>query len=154
MYNRPPSLWIFDVLYPDGDLTSNNLLHSERVNDLAAIVRQLSRFVWRDHGDQAGSGHFTRVSREYPVYLFPDLQLGCIETYSEKGAGEVCVSPAYLAQEGAGDGAEEAGYNGDAGGTLGDAVAHGGGDVVVERLGERAGGGVKVVRGRGGDYVF
>lgn len=77
------------------------------MHDLASVVRQLCCFFWGDDGDETRGGHLARVGGENSVDFFPDLEFGGIEACGEEGGAEVGVATADLAEEGAGDGAEE-----------------------------------------------
>lgn len=77
------------------------------MHDLAAVIRQLRRLLRGDDGDETRGGHLARVGGEYPVDFFPDLELGGLQACGEQGGAEVGVAATDLAEEGAGDWAEE-----------------------------------------------
>ena len=67
------SFWIFDILYSDGDPSSNDLFHSEWMNDFGTIICQFGGFIWCNDGYKSGSGDFTWVGSKDSIDLFPDL---------------------------------------------------------------------------------
>lgn len=65
---------VVDILDSDWDFGSDDLLHGERMDDLAAVICQFGCFIWSDDRYQSRRGYLPRISRKDTVYLFPDLQ--------------------------------------------------------------------------------
>lgn len=78
------------------------------MDNFTPIVCQLSCFGWGNDRYESCCGHFPRIRREDPVNFFPYLQFGCRKTDGQEGRKQICVSPAYLTEQGTRDGTEEA----------------------------------------------
>jgi hypothetical protein len=96
------------VLDPDGDARSDDLLHRERMDDLAAIVGELGGLVGGDDRDETSGRDLARVGGEDAVDFFPDLELGGFKTDGDEGGTEVGVASTDLLEKRAGDDAEVA----------------------------------------------
>lgn len=90
---------VLDVLDADRDRSPDDLLHGERVDDLGAVVGELSGLVGRDDRNQASRRDLARVGREDTVNLFPYLQLGGLETDGAERSTEVRIAAADLLKE-------------------------------------------------------
>jgi hypothetical protein len=68
------------------------------MDNLAAIIGQLSRLIWRDNRDESRRWYFPRVCREDPVNFLPYLQFGSGKADSQEGREEICIPPTYLTE--------------------------------------------------------
>ncbi|TKW51522.1 hypothetical protein CTA1_1313 [Colletotrichum tanaceti] len=96
------------------DVGAPDLVHGQRVDDLAAVARQLRGLLGRDGRQQPRRGHLSRVRREDAVHLLPDLQLDGPRADGAHGGAEVRVPAADVRQQRVRHDAEEARHHGDA----------------------------------------
>jgi len=90
---------VHDVLDPDRDTGTDDLIHGEGVDDLGTIEGQLSSLARRDRVKKASGGHLARVSGEDTVDFLPDLQLLGTQANSSESSTQVGVATAHVLQE-------------------------------------------------------
>lgn len=102
---------VHDVLDPDGDASTDDLVHSEGMDDLGAIEGQLSSLTRGDRAEEAGGRHFARIGGEDAINFLPDLEFLCTETDGSKSCTQVGVATANVFKETTRDSTEVAGDN-------------------------------------------
>lgn len=90
---------VHDVLDPDGDAGTDDLIHGEGVDDLGTIEGQLSSLTGRDGVKKASGGHLAWVGGEDTVDFLPDLQLLGTQANSSESSTQVGVATAHVLQE-------------------------------------------------------
>lgn len=76
--------------------------------DLAPVVCELGRLLWRDNGDESRGGYLPWVRSEDPIDFFPDLKLRGTKTGREQGSKKVRIATPNLPEKRARDRAKEA----------------------------------------------
>jgi hypothetical protein len=64
---------VLDILDPNWDPSSNDLFHSEWMDDFGTVICQFGGFVWGNDGYKSGCGDFTWVGGKDSIDFFPDL---------------------------------------------------------------------------------
>ena len=90
---------VHDVLDPDRDAGTDDLIHGEGVDDLGTIEGQLSSLARGDGVKKASGGHLTRVGSKDTVDFLPDLQLFGTQANSSESSAKVGVATAHVLQQ-------------------------------------------------------
>jgi len=67
------SFWIFDILDPNRNPSSNDLFHSERVDNFGTVICQFGSFIGGNDGYKSCCGDLTWVGGKNSIDFFPDL---------------------------------------------------------------------------------
>ena len=67
------SFWIFDILDSDRDPSSDDLFHSEWMNDFGTVICQFGGFIRGDNGYKSSCWNFAWVGCEDSIDFLPDL---------------------------------------------------------------------------------
>ena len=64
---------VLDILDPNRDPSSDDLFHSEWMNDFGTVICQFGSFIGSNDGYKSGCGYFTWVGGKDTIDFFPDL---------------------------------------------------------------------------------
>lgn len=99
---------VHDVLDPDRDAGTDDLIHGEGVDDLRTIEGQFSSLARGDRVKKASGRHLAWVSGKDTVDFLPDLQLLGTQANSSESSTQVGVATAHVLQEASRNSAEVA----------------------------------------------
>lgn len=97
---------VHDVLDPDRDAGTDDLVHGERVDDLGSVEGQLSSLAGRDSVEETSSRNLARVRGENTVDFLPDLELLRTQADGGQSGAKVGVATANVLQKTTGNGTE------------------------------------------------
>lgn len=85
---------VHDVLDPNRDAGTDDLVHGEGVDNLGTVEGQFGSLAGGDGVKEAGGGHLAWISREDTIDFLPDLKLLSTQTNGSKSRTQVGVTSA------------------------------------------------------------